>query len=61
MYNIIGRPVNDPKAIVVQPITKQNADLSESDKKQIQQIISTNLENMDKFCTEFISKKIDIA
>lgn len=61
MYNIIGRPVNDPKAIIIQPITKQNVDLSESDKKQIQQIVSANLENMDKFCMEFISKKIDVV
>lgn len=61
MYNIIGRPVNDPKAIVVQPITKQNTNLSESDKQQIQQIISVNLENIDKFCMDLVSEKIQIA
>jgi S-adenosylmethionine synthetase len=61
MYNIIGRPVNDPKAIVVQPITKENHDLNESDKKQIQEIISVNLEKIDQFCMDLVSEKIHVA
>lgn len=60
MYNIIGRPVNDPKAIVVEPITKQGQ-LIESDRKQIQKIISENLANIDKFCADLASEKILIA
>ena len=61
MYNIIGRPVSDPKAIVVGPITKQNRPLSEDDKKQIHKIISENLANIDKFCADLASEKILIA
>lgn len=61
MYNVIGRPVSDPKAIVVEPITKQNKDLTESDKNQIQKIISENLANIDKFCMDLASEKILVA
>ena len=61
MYNIIGRPVSDPKAIVVEPIAKENKTISDSDKKQIQNIISENLANIDKFCMDLASEKIQIA
>ncbi len=61
MYNIIGRPVNDPKAVIVHPVTKNNTELTDSDTKQIQKIISDNLEQIDKFCMSLISEKIQVA
>jgi S-adenosylmethionine synthetase len=61
MYNIIGRPVNDPKAIVVEPIAKENKSILDSDKNQIQKIISENLADMDKFCMDLVSEKIPVA
>ncbi len=61
MYNVIGRPVNDPKAIIVQPIAKENRDITESDRKQIQEIVSTNLEGIDEFCRDLMSEKISVA
>lgn len=61
MYNVIGRPVNDPKAIVVEPLLKENKTLSDLDKKQIQKTISENLANMDKFCMDLVSEKIPVA
>jgi len=61
MYNIIGRPVNNPQAIVVEPITKENKSISDTDKNDIQKIISENLANMDKFCMDLVFEKIPIA
>jgi S-adenosylmethionine synthetase len=61
MYNIIGRPVNDPKAVIVQPITKNNTEISESDKIQIQKIVSANLEQMHSFCMSLISGTVQVA
>ncbi len=61
MYNIIGRPVNDPQAIVIEPITKENQSISDEDKNNIQKIISENLANMDKFCMDLVFEKIPIA
>ena len=61
MYNIIGRPVNNPQAIVVEPITKENKSISDTDKNYIQKIISENLANMDKFCMDLVFEKIPIA
>jgi S-adenosylmethionine synthetase len=61
MYNIIGRPVNDPKAIVIEPIAKENKSITDSDKNKIQKIISENLANMDKFCMDLVSEKIPVA
>ncbi|HIH06887.1 MAG TPA: S-adenosylmethionine synthetase [Candidatus Nitrosotenuis sp.] len=61
MYNVIGMPVNEPKAIVVEPIIKPNKIFSDSDKKHIQKIISENLSNIDQFCMDLLSEKIPIA
>ncbi|MFM7796999.1 MAG: methionine adenosyltransferase [Candidatus Nitrosotenuis sp.] len=61
MYNIIGRPVNNPQAIVVEPITKENKSISDTDKNHIQKIISQTLDNMDKFCMDLVFEKIPIA
>ncbi len=60
MYNVIGRPVNDPKAVVVRPLTK-NAELDKSQQTQITEIVSDNLEKMDEFCKKLLSEQIDIA
>ncbi|MEM2785286.1 MAG: methionine adenosyltransferase [Candidatus Nitrosotenuis sp.] len=61
MYNIIGRPVNDPKAVIIQPITKNNAEMTEADKNQIQKIVSKNLEQMHSFCMGLISGNVQVA
>jgi len=60
MYNIIGRPVNDPKAVVVRPLTK-DAELDKSQQIQITEIVSDNLEKMDEFCKKLLSEEIQIA
>jgi S-adenosylmethionine synthetase len=61
MYNIIGRPVNDPKAVIIQPITKNNVEMTQADKTQIQKIVSTNLEQMHSFCMSLISGKTQVV
>ncbi|HEY4680969.1 MAG TPA: methionine adenosyltransferase [Nitrosarchaeum sp.] len=59
MYNVIGRPVNDPKAVIVQPtITGQ---LQNAEKNQINEIVENNLQNIHEFCNELISGKHPIA
>ncbi len=59
MYNVIGRPVNDPKAVIVQPtITGQ---LQDAEKNQINEIVEKNLQNIHEFCNELISGKYPIA
>ncbi len=60
MYNIIGQPVNSPRAIVVQPITQNNLDLNKSEPK-ITEIIEKHLENMNEFCMDLAFGKIDIV
>ncbi|CDI06354.1 methionine adenosyltransferase [Candidatus Nitrosotenuis uzonensis] len=61
MYNIIGRPVNDPKAVVVQPLTKNNSELDTSEQAQIREIISSGLEKMDQFCRKLLYDETPIA
>jgi len=61
MYNIIGMPVNDPKAVVVQPITKDNSEINQSQINQINELVSGNLERMDEFCKKLLSEEIEIA
>lgn len=60
MYNIIGREVKSPKAIVVQPIIeKKGIELRE--KNQINDIIQRNLDNLDEFCNDLTMGKILVA
>jgi S-adenosylmethionine synthetase len=59
MYNVIGRPVNEPRAVIVQPISK--GDLFDVEKNQINEIVEKNLQNIHKFCNELISGKYQIA
>lgn len=61
MYNVIGNPVDRPKAIVVQPVIEGNLKLSESENNQVNEIVSKNLEKMNEFCMDLISGKIQIA
>lgn len=56
MYNVIGRPVNDPKAVVVRPVTKNNL-LDKSQQTQIEEIVNDNLEKMDEFCKKLLSEE----
>ena len=59
MYNVIGRPVNDPKAVIVQPTTV--GQLHDAEKNQINEIVESNLQNIHEFCNELISGKHPIA
>lgn len=58
-YNVIGRPVNEPRAVIVQPISK--GELSDVEKNQINEIVEKNLQNIHEFCNELISGKYQIA
>jgi S-adenosylmethionine synthetase len=59
MYNVIGRPVNDPKAVIVQPTIV--GQLQDAEKNQINEIVENNLQNIHEFCNELISGKHPIA
>jgi S-adenosylmethionine synthetase len=61
MYNVIGRPVDKPKAVVVQPITERNQDLGISENNRIKEIVEAKLEKIDEFCNELILGKIQIV
>ena len=60
MYNVIGRPVKEPKAVVVQPIVENNFKKIEA-KEKIEEIVQGNLSNIRLFCNDLISGKIKIA
>ncbi len=60
MYNIIGKPVNEPQAIVVQPISENKLDASKI-KGQVNEIIEKNLDNMNEFCMDLALGKIEIV
>ncbi|QLH07250.1 methionine adenosyltransferase [Nitrosopumilus ureiphilus] len=55
MYNVIGKPVNEPQAVVVQPISRKELDNIE--KNQINEIVDRNLQTINEFCNELISGK----
>ena len=59
MYNVIGRPINDPKAVIVQPFIERQ--LHDAEKNQISEIVENNLQNIHKFCNELISGKYPIV
>ncbi len=56
MYNVIGDPISQPKAVIVQPITKKNIRESKIDK-----IIQENLSNIDDFCKDLMNGKYVVA
>jgi S-adenosylmethionine synthetase len=60
MYNVIGKPVNEPRAIVVQPISENKLDVSEL-KGQVNKIIEKNLDKMNEFCMDLALGKIGIV
>jgi S-adenosylmethionine synthetase len=57
MYNVIGRPVKEPKAVIVQPIVENNF----KSKEKIEEIVNRNLSNINQFCNDLIFGKIQIA
>ena len=61
MYNVIGRLVSEPKAVIVQPIIPEGAKLEDTQRERITDIVKKNLENIDVFCSDLISGKIQIA
>ena len=61
MYNVIGRPVSEPKAVIIQPIVSEGSKLEDGEMKQITDIVEKNLESIDDFCSDLISGKIQIA
>jgi len=54
----IGQPINQPKIAAVQTITDKTFD--DSMKKQIEEIISSRLENIKEFCHDLALGKITI-
>lgn len=60
MYNVIGKPVNEPKAIIIQPISDKELDVSKFE-SVIKEIVEQNLNKMDEFCMQLASGKIEIA
>jgi len=60
MYNVIGKPVNEPKAIIIQPISDKELDASKFE-SAIKEIVEQNLNKMDEFCMQLASGKIEIA
>lgn len=60
MYNVIGKPVNEPKAIIIQPILDKELDLAKFE-SVIKEIVEQNLNKMDEFCMQLASGKIEIA
>ena len=60
MYNVIGKPVNEPKAIIIQPISDKELDLAKFE-SAIKEIVEQNLNKMDEFCMQLASGKIKIA
>jgi S-adenosylmethionine synthetase len=60
MYNVIGRPVNEPKAIVVQPVTENDLEIYQLN-NMITEIITKNLERINDLCTDLMAGKITIA
>ncbi len=61
MYNIIGRPVNQPKAVVIQPISEKKTEINPPIKKHVTEIVDKNLGKINEFCNDLISGKIDIV
>jgi S-adenosylmethionine synthetase len=59
MYNVIGRPINEPKAVIVQPFIERQ--LHDAEKNQISEIVENNLQNIHEFCNELISGKYPIV
>ena len=59
MYNVIGSPVNEPRAVIVQPTIA--GQLQNTEKNQINEIVEKNLQNIQEFCNELISGKYPIA
>lgn len=60
MYNIIGKPVNKPQSIIVQPIIKSSK-LERKDQNTISEIIDKTMDDMNQFSNELISGKIQIV
>ncbi len=59
MYNVIGSPVNKPRAVIVQPISKRNLDVVE--KSRIEEIVEKNLQNIHEFCNDLVFGKYSVV
>jgi S-adenosylmethionine synthetase len=59
MYNVIGSPVKEPKAIIVQPFVE--GQLHSIEKNHINEIVEENLQNINDFCNELISGKTPVV
>ncbi len=60
MYNVIGKPVNDPRAVIVQPISNKELDIPKFE-AAIKEIVDKNLDNIDEFCMQLAAGKIDVV
>ena len=61
MKYLFGRPVNEPKAVIIQPIISEGSKLEYGEEKQIMDVVEKNLEKINDFCSDLISGKIQIA
>jgi len=60
MYNIIGRPVDKPKSIIIQPIT-QSSKLDKKSQKIISEIVEKNMNRINEFSKELIYGKLQVV
>lgn len=57
MYNTIGSPISQPRAVVVQPIAKRGT----IQKSEINRIVEENLDKIDEFCKGLMTGKQPVA
>lgn len=56
----IGRPINDPKIAAAQVVLENRAGL-DSVKKEIQEVLDSELENINKFCMDLSKGKFSVC
>jgi len=56
----IGQPIDQPAIAAAQVVMKQNNSF-DSVKKEIEEVVNSELENIDKFCNELAHGKIPIC
>jgi S-adenosylmethionine synthetase len=60
MYNTIGSKVNEPRAVIVQPVGINEND-RERITKEIAMVVQDNLANMGRFCENLVTGKFMVA
>jgi S-adenosylmethionine synthetase len=57
----IGKPVDQPKVIAVQLITKKNSSDPKALSMQIEEVVEKELDDMDSFCKSLVEGKIAVC